>query len=270
MASFEILCTTMHQNDFSKIQEMNIRSDVVFANQCDHTSYEELNFDGHIAKMISTATKGVSKNRNIAITFASSDYVMFADDDLRFYDNYVQLVEDVLKEHPEADAIQFSTNISSISNAKNVKELGKQQSSTYRKATRRTSGRNGVCAFLIKSSVLKKKNLWFDENFGSGTEDYCGEDTIFLQKLFKKNVAYFVSPIVIADIDKSQTTWFEGHTQKYFTVGGKILAACYPRIAYFLAIRSAYRFHKRKVDKGFLEILSFYWRGIREYKKQKK
>ena len=31
MATFEILCVTMHQNDFSKIKEMNIHSDVVFA-----------------------------------------------------------------------------------------------------------------------------------------------------------------------------------------------------------------------------------------------
>ena len=60
MSKFEILCVTMHQNDFSKIKEMNIRSDVVFANQCDHTNYEELEFEGHIAKMISTQTKWLS------------------------------------------------------------------------------------------------------------------------------------------------------------------------------------------------------------------
>ncbi len=33
MLSFEVLCVTMNQNDFSKIKEMNINSDVVFANQ---------------------------------------------------------------------------------------------------------------------------------------------------------------------------------------------------------------------------------------------
>lgn len=33
MSKFELLCVTMHQKDFSKLQEMNIRSDVVFANQ---------------------------------------------------------------------------------------------------------------------------------------------------------------------------------------------------------------------------------------------
>ena len=35
MSKFEILCVTMHQKDFSKIQKMNIHSDVVFATLCE-------------------------------------------------------------------------------------------------------------------------------------------------------------------------------------------------------------------------------------------
>ena len=76
----------MHQSDFSKIKEMNIKSDVIFANQCDHTSYEELEFDGHTAKMISTATRGVGKNRNLALIYASADICLFADDDVTYDD----------------------------------------------------------------------------------------------------------------------------------------------------------------------------------------
>ena len=44
MSKFEILCVTMHQRDFSKIQEMNIHSDVVFANQAETTKIEEYLF----------------------------------------------------------------------------------------------------------------------------------------------------------------------------------------------------------------------------------
>ena len=66
MERFQILCVTMHQKDFSKIKEMNIHSDVVFANQCDETRYDTLEFEGHRAEMISTATRGVGINRNLA------------------------------------------------------------------------------------------------------------------------------------------------------------------------------------------------------------
>mgnify|MGYP000166988024 CR=1 FL=1 len=33
MSTFQILCVTMNQNDFSKIKQMNIHSNVIFANQ---------------------------------------------------------------------------------------------------------------------------------------------------------------------------------------------------------------------------------------------
>ena len=39
MPKFEILCVTMHQTDFAKVEEMNIHSNVVFANQCNRTAY---------------------------------------------------------------------------------------------------------------------------------------------------------------------------------------------------------------------------------------
>ena len=52
MSRFEVLCVTMHQKDFSKIEQMNIHSDVVFANQADDTRYDEYEFKGKKAKMI--------------------------------------------------------------------------------------------------------------------------------------------------------------------------------------------------------------------------
>ena len=97
MPTFEILCATMHQNDFSKIKEMNIHSDVVFANQCDHTSYDEIEFEGHTAKMISTQTRGVGKNRNLGLIYASADICLLADDDVVYNDGYEKTVLDFYK-----------------------------------------------------------------------------------------------------------------------------------------------------------------------------
>ena len=108
MLTFEVLCATMHQNDFSILKEMNIQSDVVYANQCDHTSYQEMNFDGHIAKMISTQTRGVGKNRNLALTYASADICLFADDDVVYNDGYQKTICDFYEQHPDADVVIFN------------------------------------------------------------------------------------------------------------------------------------------------------------------
>ncbi len=107
MSRFEILCVTMNQADFSKIQEMNIHSDVVFANQADRTSYEELPFEGHTAKMITTATKGVGKNRNIGLLYASADICLFADDDVVYHDDAEQRILAEFDAHPDADVMIF-------------------------------------------------------------------------------------------------------------------------------------------------------------------
>ena len=107
MSKFEILCVTMHQSDFSKIRAMNIHSDVVFANQCDHTCYEELDFDGHTAKMISTNTRGVGINRNLTLMYASANICLFADDDITYRDNMEELVLSEFDAHPDADIFIF-------------------------------------------------------------------------------------------------------------------------------------------------------------------
>ena len=112
MLTFEILCATMHRSDFSLIKEMNIKSDVVFANQCDRTAYEEVKFDGHTAKMISTETRGVGKNRNLALIYASADICLFADDDVVYNDDYENTVCRFYEEHPDADVVVFNFLVS--------------------------------------------------------------------------------------------------------------------------------------------------------------
>ena len=111
MSSFEVLCVTMGQHDFSKIKEMNIRSDVVFANQADYTAFNELEFNGHMAKMISTQTRGVGINRNLTLMYASADICLFADDDVIYNDNYPEVVIREFDEHPDADIFIFHFDI---------------------------------------------------------------------------------------------------------------------------------------------------------------
>ena len=103
MAKFEILCVTMHQTDFSKIGEMNIHSDVVFANQADRNDYAETTFDGHRARMVTTTQRGVGRNRNLALLYAEGDYLLFADDDMVYADDCPEQVVRAFEELPEAD-----------------------------------------------------------------------------------------------------------------------------------------------------------------------
>ena len=107
MSKFEILCVTMHQTDFSKIQQMNIHSDVFFANQADRTALETLEFDGHKARMLTTDTRGVGVNRNMTLQYAQGDICLFADDDVTYCDDMEQRVLAEFDAHPDADVMIF-------------------------------------------------------------------------------------------------------------------------------------------------------------------
>lgn len=267
MSKFEILCVTMHQKDFSKIREMNIHTDVVFANQANYTGCEACEFENHRARMITTTTRGISTNRNIAIMNRHSDaeIVVFSDDDLRFREDCEALVLKEFRKHPEADAIKFNLNCIS------ERKISMGEITHFHKAGRRETGGWGALVLAIKTSVLQEKNLWFNERFGTGTENYCGEDTIFIQELLKKGVKLYASPVCIADIDQSQSSWFRGYNERYFVTTGMVLHEIYPCLCVLLALRSAWRFSKRdNCDLRFSVILKYLFRGIRKNMKERK
>ena len=103
----EVLVTTMHQEDFSKYKAMNLQSDAVIANQTKFSGYFIQEIDGHKVKLISTDLRGLSRNRNTAICLSEAELIMFADDDIVFYDGYEEKVIREFASHPEAEAIRF-------------------------------------------------------------------------------------------------------------------------------------------------------------------
>lgn len=257
----EVLVTTMYQTDTAKYKEMNLQTDVVIANQADFNEFRVNQAAGYTVKMISTDTRGLSRNRNIAIDLSTADLIMFMDDDAVFWDGYEAEVIEEFNRHPEADAIRFETNTVAISDLKKVEMSEVRQS--FRKATRRELSRYGVCGLVVRREVMKRFCLHFNECFGTGTDNYCGEDTIFLQTMVNKKIRLYLSPIIVADIDKSGSTWFEGYNEKYFYVTGKILGKIYPYAAWVISIRSAWKFRKRGQDPlPFGTILRCYWKGI--------
>ena len=187
--NLEVLITTMYQTDFRKYKEMNLQTDAVLANQADFYGYQEEKIDQSTVRMISTATRGLSRNRNIAIAMSTGEYILFADDDLQFVDGYADIIENEFAEHPEAEAIKFNLFDLSENRKISMKSIEK-----FERATMLNMGASGVCGIAIKKNALIKANLKFNEKFGTGTENYCGEDTIFIFEMLKKKIKLYRSP----------------------------------------------------------------------------
>ncbi len=220
----EILCATMHQSDFGKCREMNISLDVLFANQTDRFGYETCEFDGHTVKMVSTPTRGVGKNRNIAITHSTGDILLFADDDMLYADDLESIVSGAFSELPRADVILFGTNY-----AKDGKIYKTRLPKTER-LPKIKALKYGTYAIAVRRSALLGANLHFSELFGGGCRYSYGEDTDLIVQCYKKGLKIYSYHGIIGTTNKDTSTCFTGYGEKYYFDKGALAAhslGCY-------------------------------------------
>ncbi|MBQ3604044.1 MAG: glycosyltransferase [Clostridia bacterium] len=263
MSRFEILCVTMHQNDFSKIEQMNIHSDVVFANQADTTRFDEKEFNGHYARMITTDTRGVGINRNLALIYAKGEICLFSDDDITYNDDVEKKVLAEFDTHPDADIIIFHLN------SDDPTRTPKKYSKT-KKHSRLKGLRWGATRVAFRLSAAKKANLWFTTLFGGGCVFAAGEDSLWLNEARKKGLKFYVSKETIGNVSFESSTWFTGYDEKLFYGKGAFCAQKSPRFANIWPIYYVWRFiNKKELSskekyvwmkhgiKGYREMLSF-------------
>lgn len=207
--SVQVLVATMRQSDWRKLAEMNIKSDVIFANQTDNTSYKCDSINGIKAEMISTKTKGVGINRNLAIMYSQGEILLFADDDMKYVDDYVEIVEKAFAEIPDADAIIF-----------NIETVGQDVHRRISTAIKRIHFFNafnyGAARIAIRRNCLVSEGVFFNTNFGGGTLYSSGEDTLFIRDLLKNKLKIYTYPKFIGTVDQTSSTWFNGYSSKYF------------------------------------------------------
>lgn len=254
---FEILCVTMNQQDFSKVKEMNIHSNVVYANQCDHTSFEEIFYDGtHTAKMISTETRGVGINRNLALMYGNAEYCLFADDDLKYVDGVEDIVLNEFKCHPDADVFIFHFDTDS--------ERKQKKYTKTRKVTPWEQMPWGGFRIAVKLDSIRKKNVWFNTLFGGGCIFPSGEDSLWLLEAKKKGLKFYVSKETIGTISFAESTWFTGIDEKYFYGRGAFCNAS-QRKPFFLWFQYYYYRTRKSCTLSKEEARIYFRKGIEGY-----
>jgi len=260
---FEILCVTMHQTDFSKIEEMNIRSDVVFANQADTTAYKEIEFDGKRAKMITTSTRGVGINRNLALTFANAEICLFADDDVKYVDNLENIILQEFDSHPDADVFIFHLDTDD-----NERQQIKYTKTRYHGRFERMPW--GGFRIAVRLDSIRKANLWFTTLFGGGCIFPSGEDSMWLIDAKRKGLKFYVSKETIGTVSFNESTWFTGADEKFYFGKGAFYASVHSKtfIPWMLYFASRTR-HSKKLSfvqkikwmklgkQGYLEMKGF-------------
>ena len=255
----QVLVATIEQSDLSLIEKMNIRCNAIIANQTDHNNFVEKEFDFGKVLMISTNTRGVGLNRNIAMLAAKADVLLFADDDMVYYDGSLDGVVEAFNANKSADVIIFGVDI--IKNG----EIVSKRHYECKRAHIWNSMKYGTYAVAIRRSALIKANIKFNELFGGGCKYSAGEDSLFIKSCFERKLKVYTDSYVLGTCCKDSSTWFEGYNEKYFYDKGVLLRFLFPKLKYIMAIYFGIRF-KRKTQISVAKRLKLIYKGIMESK----
>lgn len=211
----EVLISTMDKNDLEFFKRMNIHTDAIIINQNqekDSTIIYTIN--GYQMKWVNSTEKGLSNSRNLAISHATADLCVLADDDMVFESDAFIKVEKAYEENPDADLIAFKMDITG--NPERAKKYGRKKKwQNYFTSMAIMSGE-----ISFKREKIVKNNLSFNPNQGTGTDFYHGEENVFLYDCLRAGLNILYMPVTTVQVDFSVSSWYEGYTDRYFHTTG--------------------------------------------------
>lgn len=256
MSQLQVLVATMHQKDTSLVEKMNIHCDAILANQADHNAFLEQKQHWGTVRMITTSSRGVGLNRNIALLASEAEYLLLADDDVVYYDDMTEAVTNAFRENPQADVLIFGLDI--LRDGKIVERRHLQRRRLYVW----NAMRYGTCRIAVRRESILRGNILFHQSFGGGCPFSSGEDSLFLKACFDKGLRVYAHDYVLGTCCKDSSSWFVGHNEKYFYDKGVLMRCLFPRIPYVMALYFGIRF-KRQTELSVWTRLCLMMKGVR-------
>ena len=262
MKDLQILVATMKQTDMSLADKMNIKTNAIIANQHDNNSIVTCLKDCGELKMITTATRGVGLNRNIALMASDAEILLFADDDIVYYDGISEGVKRAFEDIPEADIIIFSLDFT-----KNTRIFEKRHLPIKRRNL--LNGlKFGACALAVRRRSILSSNITFNQFFGGGCIYGSGEDSLFIIECFKKGLKVYTHSCVLGACAKDSSSWFTGYHEKYFFDKGAFSKFAFPRMYLFFIVAFAIKMKmKKKTELGLVNMILTMLSGVKASKK---
>lgn len=254
----QVLVATMHQSDLSLADKMNIHCDALIANQAELSNFAS--DESASVKMITTKTRGVGLNRNIALLASDADIILMSDDDVVYNDDMASSVIGAFEKHKDADVIIFGMDI--LKNG----ELKKCKSDKFRRLHIYNSMRYGTYRLAARREKLVHNNITFNQCFGGGCTFSAGEDTLFIKSCFDSGLKVYYHPYVLGTCCKDSSTWFNGFNEKYFYDKGVLVRKLFPKTAYIMALYFGLKY-KNRTDLSVSNILRLVYKGVRFGKK---
>lgn len=250
----QVLVSTMHQTDHSLLEKMNIRSDAIVINQCDHDCIERFTFRGYDILWMSLNERGVGLSRNNALMRASGDILLFADDDVVYTDDYVEKITGCFENNPKSDLIVFNLQSQNPNRPEAIVEK-EYKLHWY------NSLKFGAFRIAIRKDAIRKANVFYSLLFGGGAKYQSGEDNLFIIQCLKKGVSGLASKEIIGTVQQEESTWFKGFDEKYFFDKGVLMKQCFGPWAKLLLIALLAKNGRQTQELGLKKALDLAFKG---------
>ena len=149
--------------------------------------------DVHVIKCQS---RGLSKNRNNALSKATGDLLVIADDDCIYSSDSIFSIYQAFKQYPDASIIQMMIH----DYLENPIHQYPDYSYDYASAPRGTY--ISSCELVLRRSSCLPH---FDERFGIGTYLGCGEEEVFVYRAHSAGLKVYFVPLVLVKTDGATT-----------------------------------------------------------------
>lgn len=258
----EVLLATMffekEPKDFLGL--MNIQTDLIIGNQSDYNENQLLSHNGNTIRILSRNERGVGKNRNTCLFYSEADIILFADNDVYYYDGYADKIKKYYEKNPRADVVIF--NFKRQKGDEIIQDVNKKN----KKANLKDIVKFGTWAVTARRESILKARISFSTLFGGGAKYSCGEDTLFLTDCYKKGLQIYLSDITLGEVIHKESTWYTGLNEKYIFDKGVLFKAMKPKTYKLLIYYHIFKHRKFYLNYGKIrDVLKIMLNGAKDY-----
>ncbi|CAM5205826.1 glycosyltransferase family 2 protein [Alishewanella longhuensis] len=160
---------------------------------------------------VASTSKGLSVSRNLALSHATADLVLFSDDDVAFLPDAFSQIRAAFGQMPTADVLTFRYCVTP----------GVYRKQYPDKITRRSHFsifRVSSIEVVARRESLLKKHITFDERFGLGTALPVSEENIFLADCLTSGLQVWFYPATLV-AHPEQTSGANWNSERSFARG---------------------------------------------------
>ena len=246
--SLEVMISTLGSDGIKRVAAMTLPQ---MAGVSYLVSWQTVGEDSDV-RVIRTASKGLSRNRNHALDHASADVLLIADDDLDYIPQGLEAVRTAFEADPDLDIglFRYSNGCGGYekvypqSPVRIAGHLPKDYYTTSMEIAIRREGRSG--------------SLRFHEEFGLGAPVLkCGEEELFLLSARRAGHKIVLFPVDLC-VHRGLTTGNRRVADRGVYRGmGAVTALIYPLTFLPRFVLAAWRGKKRGIMKFFPALINF-------------